>query len=100
MPNVSDFYLDQGTGKAYFEFDDGSNSVNDLSKSTSPKYVEVFEGVTDISQSAADYNYNTLNEIVQDLNQSGGEIVFKNGGHFRRGFLASAGIRLRGCWGR
>jgi len=32
MPNVSDFYLDHSTGKAYFEYDDGSNSVKDLSK--------------------------------------------------------------------
>ena len=30
MPNVSDFYLDHVTGKAYFEMDDGSNSVKDL----------------------------------------------------------------------
>ena len=31
MPNVSDFYLDHTTGKAYFEMDDGSNSIKDLS---------------------------------------------------------------------
>lgn len=31
MPNVSDFYLDHTTGRAYFEMDDGSNSVKDLS---------------------------------------------------------------------
>ena len=30
MPNVSDFYLDHVTGKAYFEMDDGSNKVKDL----------------------------------------------------------------------
>lgn len=31
MPNVSDFYLDRSTGKAYFEFDDGSNTTKDIS---------------------------------------------------------------------
>jgi len=31
MPNVSDFYLDNKTGKAFFEMDDGSNSIKDLS---------------------------------------------------------------------
>lgn len=32
MPNVSDFYLDHVTGKAYFEFDNGINSVRDTSQ--------------------------------------------------------------------
>ena len=31
MPNVSDFYLDHTTGKAYFEMDDGTNIFKDLS---------------------------------------------------------------------
>ena len=31
MPNVSDFYLDNKTGKAFFEFDTGLNSQLDLS---------------------------------------------------------------------
>lgn len=31
MPNVSDFYLDHVTGKAYFEMDDGTNIFKDLS---------------------------------------------------------------------
>jgi len=31
VPNVSDFYLDHTTGKAYFEMDDGTNSIKDLS---------------------------------------------------------------------
>ena len=30
MPNVSDFYLDHTTGKAYFEMDDGGNKVKDM----------------------------------------------------------------------
>lgn len=31
MPNVSDFYLDHTTGRAYFEMDDGTNIFKDLS---------------------------------------------------------------------
>ena len=31
MPNVSDFYLDHSTGRAYFEMDDGTNRTKDLS---------------------------------------------------------------------
>lgn len=31
MPNVSDFYLDHGTGRMYFEMDDGTNRTKDLS---------------------------------------------------------------------
>ena len=31
MSNVSDFYLDHSTGRAYFEMDDGTNKTKDLS---------------------------------------------------------------------
>ena len=31
MRNVSDFYLDRSTGRAYFEMDDGTNRTKDLS---------------------------------------------------------------------
>ena len=49
MPNVSDFYLDHVTGKAYFEMDDGSNFVNDLSKSPVVETVSDSRGGTTLS---------------------------------------------------
>lgn len=64
--------------------------------SAGPKFIEIFDGIPDVTPAAATANYNLMQTILSDLGSTGGKVVIRNGAHFRAGFTVSAPIILEG----